>query len=231
LRGHAGHFHGERAIGTCHLTQGDAPKGEQPRPLPRSRICGCLDSCTGAGPSQEAALRRAASRRGPRDAACMARATRSAPSRWPGAPGSSSRHGWTCAVATLAPSGPGSAARSPSPASLRSCSPPAPTSASQACAPTAPGTLLPPDSARAEPTPPRSRPCSGMPQSKLRPGTSEPGQPRTPKSSSASSATSKPLTSPLPLSGLLLPPQVIEPGCLTGLSGGPFAYQAPSPGR
>jgi integrase/recombinase XerC len=40
---------------------------------------------------------------------------------------------------------------------------------------------------RAEPTPPRSRPCSDTPPSTLRPGTSAPDQPRTPPSSSASS--------------------------------------------
>jgi hypothetical protein len=54
------------------------------------------------------------------------------------------------------------------------------------------GTLSPPGSARAEPTPPRSRPCSDTPQSTLRPGTSDPGQPRTPKSSNESSATRRP---------------------------------------
>ena len=85
----------------------------------------------------------------------------------------------------------GHAARSPSPALPRSCSPPATTPASPACALTAPVTLLPPGSARAGPTLPRSRRCSDTPQSTQRPGTSEPGQPRTPKSSSGSSATNR----------------------------------------
>jgi len=83
----------------------------------------------------------------------------------------------------------------------------APAPESPACAPTSAGILLPRDSARAGPTPPRSRPCLVTPPSTPRPGTFVPGQPRTPPSSTASSATSRPLTSPLPLSGLLgLPP-------------------------
>jgi len=110
-------------------------------------------------------------------------------------------------AATPARHGPGSAARSPSLALPRSCSPLAPTPESPACAPTAAGILLPRDSARAGPTPLRSRPCSVTPPSTPRPGTFVPGQPRTPPSSSASSATNRLLTSPLPLSGLLgLPP-------------------------
>lgn len=51
--------------------------------------------------------------------------------------------------------------------------------------------ILPPGSARAGPTLPRSRRCPDTPQSTQRPGTSEPGQPRTQKSSSGSSATNR----------------------------------------
>ena len=73
--------------------------------------------------------------------------------------------------------------------------------------PPAAGTPSPRGSARAEPTPPRSRPCSGTHPSTPQPGTSDPDRPRTPPSSSASLATNESLTSPLPLSGLLgLPP-------------------------
>jgi len=74
----------------------------------------------------------------PAKSACTARATRSAPSRCPGAPGTWSRPGWTSAAATPAPPGTGSVARSPSPASPRSSLPPAP--ASPACAPIAAAT-------------------------------------------------------------------------------------------
>src|SRR6266487_2723096 len=130
---------------------------------------------------------------------------------------------------TLFRSGPGSAARSPSPASPRSCSPPATTPASPAFGPTAPGTLSPPGSARAGPTPPRSRPCSDTPQSTLQPGTSEPGQPRTPKSSNESSATNRPLTSPLPLSAVLgLSPRYTGPAP-DSQSSSPTSSTSPNP--
>jgi hypothetical protein len=56
-------------------------------------------------------------------------------------------------------------------------------------------------SARAEPTPLRSRPSSGMPPSTQRPGTSAPDQPRTPPSLSVRSIADYPLTGPLPPSG------------------------------
>jgi site-specific recombinase XerD len=52
--------------------------------------------------------------------------------------------------------------------------------------------------ARAEPTPPRSRPCSDTHPSTQRPGTSAPDQPRTPPSSSAYSTTDQPATSESP---------------------------------
>jgi hypothetical protein len=51
------------------------------------------------------------------------------------------------------------------------------------------GTRLP--VAKAEPTPPRSRPSSATPLSTPRPGTSAPDQPRPPPSSSASSTTDR----------------------------------------
>jgi integrase len=53
--------------------------------------------------------------------------------------------------------------------------------------------------AKAVPTQPRCRPCSVTPRSTPQPGTSDPARPRTPPSSSGSSATNAPLTSPLPL--------------------------------
>ncbi len=59
------------------------------------------------------------------------------------------------------------------------------------CAPTAAATPSGRASARAEPTPPRSRPYSDTPPSTPRPGTSAPDQPRTPPSSSASSTTDR----------------------------------------
>ena len=58
-------------------------------------------------------------------------------------------------------------------------------------APTAAATPSGRASARAEPTPPRSRPYSDTPPSTPRPGTSAPDQPRTQPSSSASSATNR----------------------------------------
>jgi hypothetical protein len=65
--------------------------------------------------------------------------------------------------------------------------------------PIAAGTPSPPGSGMAVPTLPRSRLCSGTRLSTPQPGTSDPGQPRTPLSSSASSATNEPLNSLLPL--------------------------------
>jgi len=85
--------------------------------------------------------------------------------------------------------GPDSAARSPSPASPKSCWPSAPTPASQACAPTAAATPSARASAKAGPTPPRSKPSLATPPSIPRPGTSAPDQRRTPPSSSGSSIT------------------------------------------
>ena len=59
-------------------------------------------------------------------------------------------------------------------------------------------------SARAKPTPLRSRPSSGMPPSTQRPGTSAPDQPRTPPSLSVRLIADYPLTGPLPLIRALL---------------------------
>ncbi len=158
-------------------------------------------------PEQEGAVRRAALRRGSRDAAIIAVlldtgarveecarldvedfaiTARTGEVRLPWSP-----PGLTCAAATPVPSGSGSAARSLSPASLRSCSPPVPTLAFRACARTAVGTPSPRCSAGAAPTPRRSRPCSDTPLSTPRPGTSAPGQPRTPPSSSESSTSDR----------------------------------------
>jgi hypothetical protein len=77
----------------------------------------------------------------------------------------------------------------------------APTSVSPDCVPTAAATPSARASARAEPTPPRSRPSSGMPPSTQRPGTSAPDQPRTPPSLTVRSIADYPLTGPLPPSG------------------------------